>query len=64
MAIVAPLMQPKPPRLLPSLGLVVLWLALYFLWVAVRPTPPVVTTRPSKVATTTTTVPPLFRFKP
>ena len=63
MAIVAPLMQPKPPRLLPTLGLVVLWLALYFLWVAVRPTAPVVTTKPSRVSTTTTTAP-LFKFKP
>jgi hypothetical protein len=61
---VAPLMQPKPPRLLPTLGLVVLWVALYFLWVAVRPTAPVVTTRPAKTATTTTTGEPLFKVKP
>ena len=60
-------MQPKPPRFLPTLALAVLWLALYFLWVAVRPTPPATPTRPtgrSASTTTTTTAPPLFKFKP
>jgi hypothetical protein len=60
-------MVPKPPRLLPTLALAALWLALYFLWVAVRPTPPATTTRPtgrSAATTTTTTAEPLFKFKP
>ncbi len=59
-------MVPKPPRLLPTLALAALWLALYFLWVAVRPTPPATTTRPTgrPAATTTTTAEPLFKFKP
>ena len=56
-------MQPKPPRFLPTLALVVLWLAIYFVWVAVRPTGPAATTRPTR-ATTTTTAEPLFKFKP
>ena len=57
-------MPPKPPRLLPTLGLAVLWLLLYFLWLAVRPEP-VATTRPATGrATTTTTIAPLFKFKP
>jgi hypothetical protein len=44
--------------------LAALWLALYFLWVAVRPEP-VATTRPTGSSTTTTNlVPPLFKFKP
>jgi hypothetical protein len=63
---VAPLMQSKPPRFLPTLALAVLWLAIYFLWVAVRPAPePATPTRPTKgsVTTTTTTVP-LFKLKP
>ena len=59
-------MPSKPPRFLPTLGLAVVWVAVYFLWVAVRPTAdPAPTTRPSKGATTTTTTTePLFRFKP
>jgi len=57
-------MHPKPPRLLPTLALAVLWLAVYFLWVAVRPVPPAASTRPARAATTTTTTEPLFRFKP
>jgi hypothetical protein len=62
-------MPSKPPRFLPTLALAALWLALYFLWVAVRPTEPTVTTRTSggrtqTTQTTTTTVPPLFKFKP
>ena len=57
-------MPSKPPRFLPTLALAALWLALYFLWVAVRPEP-VVTARPTGGSpTTTTTVPPLFKFKP
>jgi hypothetical protein len=48
------------------LALAALWLALYFLWVVVRPTEPTTATRsPGRTATsTTTTVPPLFKFKP
>ena len=58
-------MPSKPPRFLPTLGLAVVWLLLYFLWVAVRPEAQVTTTRPATGrATTTTTVPPLFKFKP
>jgi hypothetical protein len=59
-------MVPKTPRLVPTLALAALWLALYFLWVAVRPAPPATTTRPTgrSSATTTTTAQPLFKFKP
>jgi hypothetical protein len=60
-------MPSKPPRFLPTLALAALWVALYFVWVAVRPTEPVTATRtPGRTATstTTTTVPPLFKFKP
>ena len=62
-------MPSKPPRFLPTLALAVLWLVLYFVWVAVRPTEPITATRsPGRTAstssTTTTTVPPLFKFKP
>jgi hypothetical protein len=61
-------MPSKPPRFLPTLALAALWLALYFLWVAIRPTEPTTTTQtPGRTATpssTTTTVPPLFKFKP
>jgi hypothetical protein len=60
-------MPPKAPRFLPTLGLAVLWLALYFLWLAVRPDEPTTATRsPGRTAssTTTTTVPPLLKFKP
>jgi hypothetical protein len=49
------------------LALAVLWVALYFVWVAVRPTEPTTTTEsPGRAAssTTTTTAPPLFKFKP
>jgi hypothetical protein len=57
-------MPSKTPRFLPTLALVALWLALYFLWVAVRPEP-VATTRPTgRSTTTTTTAVPLFKFKP
>jgi hypothetical protein len=59
-------MPSKPPRFLPTVALAALWLALYFLWVVVRPTEPTTATRsPGRTATsTTTTVPPLFKFKP
>jgi hypothetical protein len=57
-------MPVKPPRFLPTLALAALWLALYFLWVAVRTTEPAPTTRPTGRSTTTTTVEPLFKFKP
>jgi hypothetical protein len=58
-------MPSKPPRFLPTLGLVALWLLLYFLWVAVRPEPPATTARPTAGRpTTTTTAQPLFKFKP
>jgi hypothetical protein len=61
-------MPSKPPRFLPTLALCALWLVLYFVWVAVRPTnEPATTTRvPGRTAssTTTTTVPPLFKLKP
>ena len=60
-------MPSKPPRFLPTLALAVLWVALYSLWIAVRPTE-TTTTRtqnPGRTASsTTTTVPPLFKFKP
>jgi hypothetical protein len=58
-------MLAKPPRFLPTLGLAVVWLLIYFLWVAVRPAAEVTTTRPATGrSTTTTTVEPLFKFKP
>jgi len=59
-------MPQKPPRFLTTLALIVLWLALYFLWVAVRPTEPPATARPARPSgsTTTTTTGPLFKFKP
>jgi hypothetical protein len=46
--------------------LAVLWLALYFAWVAVRPTEPTTTTKTQgrTASSTTTTVPPLFKLKP
>jgi hypothetical protein len=59
-------MPSKPPRFLPTLALAVLWLALYFVWVAVRPTGPTTTTKTQgrTASSTTTTVPPLFKLKP
>jgi hypothetical protein len=59
-------MPSKPPRFLPTLALAVLWVALYSLWIAVRPTETTTTTKnPGWTASsTTTTVPPLFKFKP
>ncbi len=59
-------MPSKPPRFLPTLALAALWLALYLLWVAVRPTEPTTATQtPGRTASSTTTpVPPLFKFKP
>jgi len=59
-------MPSKPPRFLPTLALAALWLVLYFVWLAVRPEPPTATKSPGRTAssTTTTTVPPLFKFKP
>jgi hypothetical protein len=60
-------MPSKPPRFLPTLALAVLWVALYFLWVAVRPTAEPATTTQTRGRTatsTTTTVPPLFKLKP
>ena len=60
-------MHAKTPRFLPTLGLIALWLAVYFLWVAVRPEPvatPPSTARTTTTSTTTNTVPPLFKFKP
>jgi hypothetical protein len=59
-------MPSKPPRFLPTVALVVVWLLLYLVWVAVRPEAPATTARPGGrlAPTTTTTTPPLFRFKP
>ena len=61
-------MPSQPPRFLPTVALAVLWLVLYFVWIAVRPEPVTTTpTRPSgrsATTTTTTTAPPLFKFKP
>jgi hypothetical protein len=63
-------MPSKPPRFLPTLALAVLWLALYFVWVAVRPAaePGTATQTRGRTAvtssTTTTTVAPLFKLKP
>lgn len=60
-------MPSKPPRFLPTLALAALWLALYFLWVVVRPTEPTSTTNSGRTApssSTKTTVPPLFKLKP
>lgn len=58
-------MPRKTPRFLPTVALAALWLALYFLWLAVRPEPLAVTQQPVRPASaTTTTVPPVFKFKP
>jgi hypothetical protein len=61
-------MPSKPPRFLPTLALAALWLALYFVWVAVRPDiEPATTTRTqgrTATSSTTTTTPPLFKLKP
>ena len=61
-------MRPKPPRFLPTLALAALWLALYLVWLAVRPTEEttVARTRGSTPAaeSTTTTAPSLFKLKP
>jgi len=50
------------------LALAVLWVALYSLWIAVRPTETTATKTQNSgrtaSSTTTTTVPPLFKFKP
>ncbi len=59
-------MPRNPPRFVATVALAVLWLALYFVWLAVRPEPAVITRqsgRPASV-TTSTTVPPLIKFKP
>ena len=59
-------MPAKTPRFVPTLGLIALWLAVYFLWVAVRPEP-VTTTRPTGSTgstTTTNNVPPVLKLKP
>jgi hypothetical protein len=61
-------MPSKPPRFIPTLALAALWLALYFVWVAVRPTEPTTATRTegrtATSSTTTTTTPSLFKLKP
>jgi hypothetical protein len=63
-------MPSKPPRFLPTVALAALWLVLYFVWVAVRPTEPTATTTqtrgrtPAVQSSTTTTAPPLFKLKP
>jgi hypothetical protein len=63
-------MPSKPPRFLPTVALAVLWLTLYFVWVAVRPAAEPTTATQTKgrtaatSSTTTTTVPPLFKLKP
>jgi hypothetical protein len=62
-------MPPKPPRFFPTLALAALWLALYLLWVVVRPPEPDATTQrrgrtPQAESSTTTTGPPLFKIKP
>jgi len=62
-------MPSKPPRFLPTLALAVLWVALYFVWIAVRPATDATTGtqtrgRAAASSTTTTTAPPLFKLKP
>ena len=60
-----PFMSSKPPRFIPTLMLAALWLALYFVWVVVRPTEPTTATRTEgRTATSSTTTPSLFRLKP
>ena len=62
-------MSSKPPRFVPTLALAALWLALYFVWVAVRPTEPTTATQTkgrtaTTSSTTSTTTPSLFKLKP
>ena len=62
-------MSSQPPRFLTTVALAALWLALYFVWVAVRPTAEPTTAtqtkgRTAQTSSTTTTVPPLFKLKP
>ncbi len=60
-------MSSKPPRFIPTLALAALWLALYFVWVAVRPTEPTIATKTegrTATSSTTTTIPSLFKLKP
>ena len=58
-------MPAKTPRFLPTLALIALWLAVYFLWLAVRPEPVAPTLPPDvQLSTTTTTVSSPFTFKP
>jgi hypothetical protein len=45
----------SPPRLGPTLALAAVWVALYLLWLAVRPEEVVTVDRPSRPAATTTT---------
>ena len=62
-------MPGTPPRLAPTLALAVTWLAVYLLWLAVKPDGEVkTTTKPGTVVSTTATtakplVPPI-RLKP
>jgi hypothetical protein len=60
-------MARQPPRFLPTVALAMLWIALYFVWIAVRPEPASVTRQSGRpapaTATTSTTVPPI-KFKP
>ena len=61
-------MPSTPPRFLPTVALAVVWVALYFVWIAVRPTTEATTATQTKgrtaTSTTSTTVPALFKLKP
>ncbi len=59
-------MPRHPPRFFPTVALAVVWLALYVVWIAVRPDPAAITRQSGRPAspTTSTTLPPLIKFKP
>ncbi|MDQ3945013.1 MAG: hypothetical protein M3357_07680 [Actinomycetota bacterium] len=49
-------MPNPPPRLLPTVALAALWLALYLLYLSVKPDPPAQPERDQTATTTTTSV--------
>lgn len=52
-------MPSPPPRLVPTVVLAALWLALYLLYLSVKPEPPVPSGRDGQVTTTTAVTSPV-----